>query len=154
MTALFLEDLRVGQRFTSARQTIDADAIKAFAAVWDPQPFHLDEDAAARTLFGGLAASGWHTAALSMRLLVTTGLPLAGGVIGSGGELLWEKPVRPGDTLHVECEVLEIVPSRTRPDRGMVRVRCLTLNQHGETVQSFTPKLVVTRRPTKEAADV
>ena len=154
MTPLFLEDLQPGQRFTSASQTIDAEAIKDFAAAWDPQPFHLDEEAAARTLFGGLAASGWHTAALSMRLLVTTGLPLAGGIIGSGGELLWDKPVRPGDTLHVTCEVLEVTPSRSRPDRGMVRVRCLTLNQNGETVQSFTPKLVVSRRPTKEAADV
>ena len=150
MSALFLEDLSVGQRFTSARQAIDAAAIKDFARAWDPQPFHLDDAAAGATLFGGLAASGWHTAALTMRLLVTSGLPLAGGIIGSGGELMWEKPVRPGDTLHVICEVLEIVPSRSRPDRGTVRVRCLTVNQHGETVQSFTPKLVVTRRPTTE----
>ena len=154
MTPLFLEDLAVGQRFQSAGTAIDTAAIKDFAAAWDPQPFHLDEAAAARTLFGGLAASGWHTAALTMRLLVTSGLPLAGGIIGSGGELLWEKPVRPGDTLHVECEVLEIVPSRSRPDRGMVRVRCLTRNQHGETVQSFSPRLVVMRRPATEAADV
>jgi acyl dehydratase len=154
MPALFLEDLRIGQRFTSLSQTIDAPAIKAFAAAWDPQPFHLDEAAAAKTLFGGLAASGWHTAALTMRLLVTTGLPLAGGIIGSGGELMWERPVRPGDTLHVDCEVLEIVPSRSRPDRGTVRVRCLTLNQNGETVQSFTPRLVVSRRPTTETPDV
>ncbi|MGH7042395.1 MAG: MaoC family dehydratase [Acetobacteraceae bacterium] len=153
MHTLFLEDLSVGQRFISAHQTIDAVAIKDFAATWDPQPFHLDDAAAEATLFGGLAASGWHTAALSMRLLVTSGLPLAGGIIGSGGELLWEKPVRPGDTLHVVCEVLEIAPSRTRPDRGTVRVRCLTMNQHGETVQSFTPKLIVTRRPAAEAAD-
>ncbi len=153
MTTLFLEDLQVGQRFTSARATIDADAIRAFAAAWDPQPFHLDDAAAAATLFGGLAASGWHTAALTMRLLVTSGLPLAGGIIGSGGTLAWERPVRPGDTLHVTCEVLEITPSRSRPDRGTVRVRCLTVNQNGETVQSFTPKLVVTRRPATEAAD-
>lgn len=153
MSALFLEDLQVGQRFTSAAQTIDADAIRAFAAAWDPQPFHLDDAAAAASLFGGLAASGWHTAALTMRLLVTSGLPLAGGIIGSGGELAWERPVRPGDILHVTCEVLEIAPSRSRPDRGTVRVRCLTVNQNGETVQSFTPKLVVTRRPAKETAD-
>ena len=154
MTPLFLEDLAVGQRFTSAAATMDAAAIKDFATAWDPQPFHLDDDAASRTLFGGLSASGWHTAAMTMRLLVTSGLPLAGGIIGSGGELLWEKPVRPGDTLHVECEVLEIVPSRSRPDRGMVRVSCLTRNQHGETVQSFNPRLVVSRRPAMEAADV
>ena len=154
MTPLFLEDLAVGQRFTSAAATMDAAAIKDFAAAWDPQPFHLDEAAAAGTLFGGLSASGWHTAAMTMRLLVTSGLPLAGGIIGSGGELLWEKPVRPGDTLQVECEVLEIVPSRSRPDRGMVRVRCLTRNQHGETVQSFSPRLVVMRRAATEAGDV
>jgi len=154
MPPLFLEDLAVGQRFTSAAATMDAAAIKDFAAAWDPQPFHLDEAAAARTLFGGLAASGWHTAAMTMRLLVTSGLPLEGGIIGSGGELLWEKPVRPGDTLQVECEVLEIVPSRSRPDRGMVRVRCLTRNQHGETVQSFSPRLVVMRRPAAEAGNV
>ena len=154
MSPLFLEDLAVGQRFTSAAATMDAAAIKDFATAWDPQPFHLDDDAASRTLFGGLSASGWHTAAMTMRLLVTSGLPLAGGIIGSGGELLWEKPVRPGDTLHVECEVLEIVPSRSRPDRGMVRISCLTRNQHGETVQSFTPRLVVSRRPAMEAADV
>ena len=154
MTPLFLEDLAVGQCFTSAEATVDAAAIQDFAAAWDPQPFHLDAAAAAGTLFGGLVASGWHTAALTMRLLVTSGMPLAGGIIGSGGELLWEKPVRPGDTLHVSCEVLEIVPSRSRPDRGMVRVRCLTRNQHGETVQSFTPRLVVTPRPAKEASDV
>ena len=154
MTPLFLEDLSPGQRFTSASHTLDAAAIKAFAASWDPQPFHLDETAAAASLFGGLAASGWHTAALTMRLLVTSGLPLAGGIIGSGGELVWERPLRPGDTVHVLAEVLEITPSRSRPDRGMVRMRCLTVNQRGETVQSFTPKLVVARRPTAEAVDV
>lgn len=144
---LYLEDLHIGQIFTSQPTHIGADAIKAFATTYDPQPFHLDETSARGSLFGGLAASGWHTACLSMRLLVDGGLPLAGGIIGSGGELLWLKPVRPGDTLVVETEVLEIVPSSSRPDRGMVRVRCLTRNQHGETVQSFTPKLVVHRRP-------
>ncbi len=154
MTVLFLEDLAIGQRFESAGATIDAAAITQFAAAWDPQPFHLDAEAAAGTLFGGLAASGWHTAALAMRLLVTSGLPLAGGIIGSGGELLWERPVRPGDTLRVVCEILEISPSRSRPDRGMVRVRCLTLNQNDETVQSFTPRLVVARRPARETVDV
>ena len=154
MTPLYLEDLRVGQRFVSDEARLDPESIRAFAAQWDPQPFHLDDEAAAATLFGGLAASGWHTAALTMRLLVTSGLPLAGGIIGSGGELRWEKPVRPGDTLRVECEILDITPSRSRPDRGMVRMRCLTINQHGETVQSFNPRLVVSRRPAMEAADV
>jgi acyl dehydratase len=146
VTKLYLDDLSVGQRFTSAARRIGADEIKQFAAAYDPQPFHLDEEAARRTPLGGLAASGWLTASVTMRLLVGGGLPLAGGIIGTGGELLWPKPVRPGDTLHVECEVLEIVPSRSKPDRGAVRVRCLTLNQHSDTVQSFTPKLVVARR--------
>jgi acyl dehydratase len=127
---------------------VDAAEIQRFAAEYDPQPFHMDETAARETLFGGLVASGWHTAGMMMRLIVGGGLPIAGGIIGSGGELLWTKPVRPGDTLHVECEVLEITPSRSKPDRGMVVVRCVTLNQHGEMVQSFTPKLVVPQRPT------
>lgn len=147
MNKLYLEDLSVGQRFVSAQQTLDADAIVSFASKYDPQPFHIDEAAARDTLFGGLAASGWHTACTMMQLIVGGGLPIAGGIIGTGGELLWTKPVRPGDTLHVECEILEIIPSRSKPDRGTVVVRCITLNQHGEMVQSFTPKLVVPRRP-------
>ena len=143
---LYLEDLHVGQRFVSDAERLTETQITSFAAEWDPQPFHLHAEAARATFFEGLAASGWHTAAISMRLLVRGGLPIAGGIIGSGGELLWMKPVRPNDTLHVETEVLEIVPSRSKPDRGMVQVRCLTLNQDGETVQSFSPKLVVPRR--------
>jgi acyl dehydratase len=148
MDSLYVDDLTVGQRFASATYTVDATEIQRFAAACDPQPFHMDEMAARETLFGGLVASGWHTAGMMMRLIVGGGLPIAGGIIGSGGELLWTKPVRPGDTLHVECEVLEITPSRSKPDRGMVVVRCVTLNQHGEMVQSFTPKLVVPQRPT------
>jgi acyl dehydratase len=144
---LYLEDLRVGQRFFSASERLTLEEITRFAAEYDPQTFHLDETAARSSVFEGLAASGWHTASVSMRLLVGGGLPIAGGIVGTGGELLWLKPVRPGDTLHVETEVLEIVPSRSKPDRGMVRVRALTINQHGETVQSFTPRLVVPRRP-------
>ena len=147
MNRLYLEDLSVGQRFVSAEQTLDADAIISFASKYDPQPFHIDAAAARDTLFGGLAASGWHTACTMMQLIVGGGLPIAGGIIGTGGELLWTRPVRPGDTLHVECEVLEITPSRSKPDRGTVVVRCVTLNQHGETVQTFTPKLVVPRSP-------
>lgn len=151
MSQLHLEDLHIGQRFRSDTARLTADEIRQFAAQWDPQPFHLDEAAARASLFGGLAASGWHTAAITMRLLVAGGLPLAGGIIGTGGELLWLKPVHPGDTLLVETEILDIVPSRSRPDRGMVQIRCLTLNQDGETVQSFTPKLVVMRRPAPQA---
>lgn len=141
-----LDDLHVGQRFTSGSHVLDEAQIKGFAREFDPQPFHLDDEAAKATLFGGLAGSGWHTAAITMRLLVQGGLPIAGGIIGSGGELNWLKPTRPGDTLTVVSEILEITPSRSRPDRGSVRVRSETRNQHGEVVQTFTPRLVVPRR--------
>src|SRR5262245_56580601 len=114
---LYLEDLHVGQRFASGTHALDTDQIKAFAREFDPQPFHLDDGAAQATLFGGLAASGWHTAAITMRLLVETGLPLMGGIIGSGGEVTWPKPTRPGDVLRVVSEIAEIVPLRSRPDR-------------------------------------
>ena len=145
-TTFFLDDLGVGQRFSSASHTIDEAQIKAFAAQFDPQPFHLDDAAAKATLFGGLAASGWHTAAITMKLLVEAGLPLMGGIIGSGGEVNWPKPTRPGDTLTVGSEIEEITPSRSRPDRGMIRVRSETRNQHGEIVQILIAKLVVPRR--------
>jgi acyl dehydratase len=148
----YLDDLHVGQRFTSASHTIGEAEIKAFAREFDPQPFHLDHEAAKGTLFGGLAASGWQTAAISMRLLVDSGLPLEGGIIGTGGELNWLKPVRPGDTLTVVSEILEITPSGSRPDRGSIRVRLETRNQHGEVVQSFTPRLVMPRRASAEEA--
>ena len=151
MDKLYLDELSVGQRFVSGTHTMDAAEMQRFAADYDPQPFHLDDAAARDTLFGGLVASGWHTAGTTMRLIVAGGLPIAGGIIGTGGELLWTKPVRPGDTLRVECEVLEITPSRSRPDRGTVTVRCVTLNQNGEMVQSFTPKLVVPRRTEVQA---
>ena len=147
MTLLFLEDLVVGQRFESGHHHIDRAQVEAFAREFDPQPFHLDETAAQASLFGGLAASGWHTAAITMRLLVGGGLPLAGGLIGAGGEINWPRPVRPGDTLRVESEILAITPSRSKPDRGMVALRSETRNQQGETVQILLAKLVVQRRP-------
>ncbi|MGJ3700700.1 MaoC family dehydratase [Variovorax sp. AFSI2.2] len=145
--ALYLEDLSIGDRFQSGEHALDVKQIKAFALQFDPQPFHIDEEAAKNTFFGGLAASGWHTAALTMKLLVESGIPLAEGIIGSGGELQWPKPTRPGDVLHVVSEVLEITPSRSKPGRAMVTMRCRTLNQLGEVVQYFTPKLVVHARP-------
>jgi acyl dehydratase len=144
--SLYLEDLSVGQRFTSPRHTVDEAQIKAFAGQFDPQPFHLDDETARQTLFAGLAASGWHTAAITMRLLVDGGAPIAGGIIGAGGEVAWPRPTRPGDTLTVHTEVLDITPSRSRPDRGMVTVRSETVNQRGEPVQVLTAKLVVPRR--------
>ncbi|BCG99857.1 MaoC family dehydratase [Mesorhizobium sp. 131-2-5] len=143
---LYLDDLHVGQRFVSASHTIDEQQIKAFAAQFDPQPFHMDADAAADTLFKGLAASGWHTAAITMRLNVEGGLPLAGGIIGAGGEITWPAPTRPSDVLHVESEVVEITPSRSKPDRGIATIVSRTINQRGEVVQNLTAKLVVPRR--------
>lgn len=144
---LYFEDILVGQRFATGTKLVDEAEIKQFAAAYDPQPFHLDDDAAKATLFGGLAASGWHTAAMTMRLLVDGGPPFAGGIIGGGGELSWPRPTRAGDILLVETEILEMTPSRSRPERGMVTVRNDTRNQNGELVQSFTAKLVVRRRP-------
>lgn len=149
---LYLDDLRVGQRFTSGAHALDADQITTFARQFDPQPFHLDDAAAKDTFFGGLAASGWHTAAITMRLLVDGGLPIGGGIIGVGGEIGWPSPTRPGDVLHVESEVLEIVPSRSRPDRGMVTVRIETKDQAGRVAQSFTVTMLVLRRPAPAAA--
>lgn len=143
---LYFDDLLVGQRFISATHALDAAQIVAFARVFDPQAFHVDDAAARETLFGGLAASGWHTAAISMRLFVSSGPPMAGGIIGSGGELVWPRPTYPGDILRVESEILELVPSRSRPERGMVVIRNETRNQRDEIVQVFTPKLVVPRR--------
>jgi acyl dehydratase len=143
---LYLEDLEVGQRFASGTQVIDEARIKTFAREFDPQPFHLDDERAKGTLFRGLAASGWHTAAVTMRLLVDSGLPLAAGIIGAGGEIAWPLPTRPGDTLRVESEILDIKPSQSRPDRGTVTVRSLTRNQNNEVVQSLTSRLIVPRR--------
>jgi acyl dehydratase len=148
----YFEDFTPGQVIELGSHTITRDEIIAFAKQFDPQPFHLDDEAAKATLFGGLAASGWHTAAISMRLMVETGLPLAGGILGAGGELSWPKPTRPGDTLQVVSEIEEITPSRSRPDRGMVRVRNETRNQRGEVVQVLIAKLVVPRRNAATAA--
>ena len=139
----YFEDLAVGQKFASPTLSVDAAAITAFAAQFDPQPFHLDDAAARETMFAGLAASGWHTAALTMRLCVASDFRPAGGILGIGGELTWLKPVRPGDELRVECEVLETRLSRSRPGQGVVKVRVTTLNQHAEPVQTFIPTLFV-----------
>ena len=143
---LYLEDFHVGQRFTSATHVIDTAQIKAFARQFDPQPFHLDEEAAKGTLFGRLVASGWHTAAISMRLQVESGLPIAGGMIGIGGEMSWPRPTLPGDVLRVETEIREVTPSRSRPDRGVVRVYSETRNQRDEVLQILDAKLFVPRR--------
>jgi acyl dehydratase len=148
MTKRFLEDFAVGQTFGgSSRMRIDAARIKTFAAEFDPQPFHLDEKAADGSIFKGLAASGWHTAAMTMRLLVESDLKPEGGIVGAGfDEFRWPKPVRPGDELRVESEVLEVRPSKSRPDQGLIKVKTTTLNQNGEAVQISIGNLIVPRR--------
>lgn len=146
--AIYLDDLQPGISFGSGSLFVDADMIRRFAVEYDPQPFHLDDAAAQDTLFHGLAASGWHTAALTMRLLVDGGLPIAGGIVGAGmDEVRWPKPVRPGDTLHLRSEVLEVRPSKSRPDRGLAKIRVTTLNARQEAVQVLVANLVVPRRP-------
>jgi acyl dehydratase len=143
---LYFDDLEVGDTFTSGTHEVTVDDIKRFAHEFDPQPFHLDDGAARETMFGGLAASGWHTAAITMRLLVTGGPKLANGILGAGGEIEWKTPTRPGDILHVDSEVVELIPSRSRPDRGVVVMRSRTVNQRGDVVQTLTAKLMVARR--------
>ncbi|MDB5859957.1 MAG: dehydratase [Ramlibacter sp.] len=145
---LYFDDLQAGDKFTTQCHEVRADDIRRFAEEFDPQPFHLDDAAARGTLFAGLAASGWHTASITMRLLVTSGPKLAGGIVGAGGELEWKVPTRPGDILHVDSEVVELIPSRSRPDRGMLVLRSRTLNQHGEVVQTLTARLMLPRRAT------
>jgi acyl dehydratase len=148
MAERYLDDFAVGQTFGSGRMRIDEDRIKTFAAEFDPQPFHLDAEAARKSLFGGFAASGWHTAALTMRLLVESEIKPVGGIVGAGfDEFRWPRPVRPGDELHVESEVLEVRRSKSRPEQGIIKVRTTTLNQNGEAVQISVGNLVVPRRP-------
>ena len=145
---LYLDDLATGQVYRSDETTVSEAEIVRFAGEFDPQPFHLDTEAARATFFGGLAASGWHTAALTMRLLVDSKLRIAGGIIGAGmDEVRWPKPLRPGDTIRLESEVLEVRPSRSRPSQGLAKVRTTTLNQHGEAVQVLVANLLVVRRP-------
>jgi acyl dehydratase len=146
---IYLDDLHAGQRFTTGEHQLDVPQIVAFARDFDPQPFHTDPEAARHSFFGGLVASGWHTAGITMKLLVE-GLPIAGGIIGAGGELAWPAPTRPGAVLHAEVEVLEVRPSRSRPERGTVLVRIETLDREGELVQVFTVTMVVPRRPPDE----
>lgn len=144
----YLEDFAPGQVYAgTTRARVVPERIKSFAAEFDPQPFHLDQDAAAASLFKGLAASGWHTAALTMRLLVASELNPAGGIVGAGfDELRWPLPVRPNDELRVESEILEARPLKSRADMGIVKVKTTTLNQRGEAVQVSIGNLFVPRR--------
>lgn len=142
----FLEDLQPGQQFVTEACTVTEEEIVRFAREFDPQPFHLDADAARATIFRGLVASGWHTAALTMRLMVKSGPRIAGGILGVGGEISWRLPLRPGDTLRVHSEVVAVTPSQSRADRGIVTLRNDSRNQRGEIVQTFVARLLVQRR--------
>ncbi len=145
----YLEDYKVGQTFDSGTVRVEADRMTSFAAEFDPQPFHLSDQGAKNTIFRGLAASGWHTAAITMRLLVESDLKPAGGVVGMGfDELRWPRPVRPGDELHVHSEILDVRPSTSHPDQGIIKVRTTTMNQAGDAVQIAVPNLLVLRRET------
>ncbi len=146
----YFDDLAVGDRFTGGPLTVTEQEITGFASQFDPQPFHLDAEAAKSTLFGGLAASGWHTAGMTMRMIVGSDARLAGGYIGMGVDnITWPKPTRPGDRLRVEGEVLEARLSSKRPDRGIARIRIVTLNHKDEVVQTMVANLLV---PTREGA--
>ncbi|MFN2541964.1 MAG: MaoC family dehydratase [Chthoniobacterales bacterium] len=148
MPELFLEDLQVGQRFGSDSIEVTKESVFEFARQFDPQPFHLDEQAAERSIFKELTASGWHTAAMSMRLFVTGKFQPVGGSIGLAvDELRWPQPVRPGDILKLETEILDVRKSRSKPDRGIIRIRNLTTNQRDEVVQTFLAFVMIRRRP-------
>ena len=151
MNEKYLEDLQVGDRFESDTFEVTEENIIEFAREFDPQPFHLDPKAAEQSVFKGLSASGWHTAAMTMKLFVTGGLRLAGGSVGLGvDELRWPRPVRPGDTLRLETEILDVRASRSKPDRGIIRIRNVTTNQHGEVVQTFLAFVMIRRRPSAD----
>ncbi|WP_394771620.1 MaoC family dehydratase [Lacisediminihabitans sp.] len=143
---LYLDDLHVGDSYRTAEYVVSAQAILAFGAQFDPQVFHLDAEAASATFFGGLAASGWHTAAITMNLLVTSGLPFADGLIGAGAEVSWPTATRAGDVLHAEAAITQITPSRSRPDRGIVTVESRTLTANGEERQRLVARMLVFRR--------
>jgi acyl dehydratase len=154
VTVQYLEDYAVGQIYQSGRHRVDKAQIVAFAEEFDPQFYHLDEEAAKNSPFKGLAASGWHTAAVTMRLMVDGEFKPAGGILGVGfDQLSWPRPVRPGDELRVTSEILEVRPSKSRPDRGMIRVQNTTFNQNDEPVQTFIGNLIVPRRPAGGAAN-
>jgi acyl dehydratase len=146
----YFEDYAVGQKFGSGTVTVTAERIKSFGREFDPQPFHTDEEAARHTFFGELVASGWHTASMSMRLFVESDITPVGGSVGAGGsDLSWPRPTRPGDTLRVESEILDLRPSKSRPEIGIMKVKLTTYNQNDEVVQMAHPTMIVPRRPAK-----
>ena len=143
---LYLDELKAGMQFESPTFAVSEGDIRRFASEFDPQPFHLDDTAAKASLFGGLAASGWHTAAITMRLLVSGGLPLAGGIVGMSVEIAWVKPVRAGDVLHVVSTVQEVKRSKSKPSQGVATVVSETMDEFGEVVQRLVSKLLVPAR--------
>jgi acyl dehydratase len=154
MTEHFLEEYQVGQTYSSSVARVESGRIRSFAAEFDPQPFHLSEEGAAGTVFGSLAASGWHTAAMTMRLVVEGTLRPAGGVVGLGfDEFRWPSPVRPGDELHAETEIVEVRSSKSRPGHGVIKVRITTRNQHGLPVQIAVGHLLVPREDREDAKE-
>jgi acyl dehydratase len=144
---LYFDDLKVGQTFVTEMRSVSEQDILRFAREFDPQPFHVDHAAAKRSVFNGLSGSGWHTAALTMGLMVDSGPPLAGGILGIGGEISWTTPLRPNDALQVHSEIVGLTPSRSRPERGTATIRNETRNQRGEVVQTFIARVIVPRRP-------
>jgi len=152
MSERYFEDFAVGQiHKPSARIRVEKEEIIAFAKRYDPQPFHLDDEAGRKSIFGRLVASGWHTAALTMRLITESEYKAAAGTIGLGFDgMRWPVPVLPGDELHIESEVLDVRPSKSRPDRGLIKMRTRTLNQNGEVVQELTANAMVPRRTAGE----
>jgi len=146
----YFEDYALGETFGSGTVTVTAERIKSFGREFDPQPFHTDEEAARHTFFGGLVASGWHTAAMTMRLFVDSDITPVGGSIGAGAsDLSWPRPTRPGDVLRAESEVIDLSPSKSRPDIGIMKVKLTTYNQANEVVQIAHPTMIVPRRPAK-----
>ncbi len=146
MSQRYFEDLKAGDRFKSGTYKVTEEQIVSFAREFDPQPFHLDPAVARQTMFKGLIASGWHTAAITMRLFVQT-LNFAEGAIGLGvDELRWPNAVRPGDVLQVETEIVDLRESRSKPSHGIVRIRNVTTNQRGEAVQAMFASALVLRR--------
>lgn len=147
------DDFKPGDRFQSEPFEVSQQAIIEFAQEFDPQRFHIDKAAAEGTMFRGLIASGWHTASISMRLFIRT-LNFAEGAIGLGvDELRWPNPVRPGDTLRVETEIIEARQSSSKPDRGIIRIRNVTTNQRGEIVQTMFASALVPQTADNMATD-
>ena len=151
---IWFEDLVVGTEDYLGSYEVTREEVLEFARKYDPQPFHLSDEAAAKTHFGRLAASGWHTCAMTMAVIARSVMESGQAGLGSPGvdELRWLKPVYPGDTLHVHSKIIETRPSRSKPEIGSFRSATTVTNQHGQPVLSFTSIVLMRRRPGEEAA--